>query len=386
MVLEVTSLEDAGYGTLRWAVEENTGPRTVVFRVSGIITLHSPIRVDDPYITIAGQTSPGGITIRGRDMDYALLEIRTHDVVIRYIRMRPGHGAPDCSALRIDDFEDGDSIYNVILDHLSISWNTDEGISVYGSEGVISGITIQNSLFAEPLSVHPTTVLTGGNDSAQASTVSNVDFHHNLFLTTGYRNPLVKTPVFRFINNLVYNWHFYAAQVIGGVRADFVGNIFVRGPLDTTYMYHSITACDAHGTDAVGGESSIYVRGNVGPYNPDGELDDWVMVYGVSGENGHEVGPAPESWRRLLPLPPSSQPVAVGATDTLREHLVRGAGASGRIDRWGRMVDARDSVDRRVISDFLSGRGFVPDSEEQVGGFIPMPSLEPYPDEDHDGM
>ena len=386
VVLEVTSLEDAGYGTLRWAVEENTGPRTVVFRVSGIITLRSPIRVDAPYITIAGQTSPGGITIRGKDMDYALMEIRTHDVIIRYIRMRPGHRAPDCSAIRIDDFEDGDSIYNVILDHLSISWNTDEGVSIYGADNGISGITVQNSIFSEPLSVHPTTVLTGGNDSAQASRVVNVDFHHNLFLTTGYRNPLVKTPSFRFINNLVYNWHFYAAQVIGGVNADVVGNIFIRGPLDTVYMYHSITASSAHNTDAVGGEPSLYVRDNIGPYNPDPSNDNWVMVYEITGENGSQVGPAPDLWRRSGPLPGAVYPVEIASVDTLESMLLPASGASRRVDGWGRMVDARDSVDRRVISDFLSGRGFVPDSEEEVGGFISMPSLEPYPDGDHDGM
>ncbi len=385
-MLEVTSLDDRGYGTLRWAIEENTGPRTIVFRVSGIITLYSPIRIDEPYITIAGQTSPGGITLRGEDMDYALLEIRTHDVIMRYIRIRPGHGAPDCSAVRIDDFEDGDSIYNVILDHVSISWNTDEGISIYGADNGISGVTVQNSIFSEPLSVHPTTVLTGGNDSLQASRVRNVDFHHNVILNTGHRNPLVKTPSYRFINNLVYNWYFYAAQMIGGVNADVVGNKFVRGPIDTVFMYHSITASAAHNTDAIGGEPSLYVQGNMGPYNPDPSSDNWIMVYEMGGENGSQVGPAPDMWKRSQPLPEALYPVEVASADTLENLLLSHAGASRRVDGWGRLVDARDGIDARVIQEYLDREGFVPDSEGQVGGYDSVPHLEPYPDSDHDGM
>jgi hypothetical protein len=84
-VYVVTSLNDAGPGTLREACEAE-GPRIVVFNVSGVIDLQSPLIITKPYITIAGQTAPGqGICLKRRELD-----IFTHDVIVRYIRSRPG--------------------------------------------------------------------------------------------------------------------------------------------------------------------------------------------------------------------------------------------------------------------------------------------------------
>ena len=81
----VTNLEDQGPGSLRWAVEQE-GPRTVIFLVSGNIELEKQLEIEHPYITIAGQTAPGdGICIKG-----GTLLIRTHDVTVRYIRVRLG--------------------------------------------------------------------------------------------------------------------------------------------------------------------------------------------------------------------------------------------------------------------------------------------------------
>lgn len=82
-VLHVTNLNDEGKGSLRWAIEQE-GSRTVVFDISGTITLDDDLSIDDPYITIAGQTAPGdGIALRDGS-----LEIETHDVVIRYSTLR----------------------------------------------------------------------------------------------------------------------------------------------------------------------------------------------------------------------------------------------------------------------------------------------------------
>ncbi len=386
VVLQVTNLENSGTGSLRWAIEENSGPRTIVFRVSGIITLNWPIRIDSPYVTIAGQTSPGGIVIKGEGMDYALFEIRTHDVIMRYLRIRPGHRAPDCSAIRIDDFDDADSIYNIILDHLSISWNTDEGIDMWGPSSVIDGITVQNSLLAEPLKVHPTTILTGGNTSEDAESVRRIDFHHNLIMNTGHRNPLVKTPLFRFINNIVYNWYFYATQIIGGVSIDIISNKYVGGPIDTTYHYHSVEATEAYNTDAIDGIPSIYISGNIGPYNPYPDSDNWIMVQKVSGENGNEEGQAPAVYRRDTALSYADYEISINAVNDLENIILDNVGASSRLDEYGNLVPSRDSVDLRLIQEYYNGGGFVPDSEEVVGGYPVIPSCTPYPDNDGDGM
>jgi hypothetical protein len=58
-VIEVTNLNDSGAGSLRAAVEAS-GPGVVVFRTGGTLTLNSSLTVTNPYLTIAGQTAPGG--------------------------------------------------------------------------------------------------------------------------------------------------------------------------------------------------------------------------------------------------------------------------------------------------------------------------------------
>ena len=92
----VSNTNDGGAGSLRECVEAS-GPRTCVFRVAGTITLDSSLEIENPYITIAGQTAPGGgITLRAGDTaSTAHLEVETHDVIIRYIRSRPGTRVTD---------------------------------------------------------------------------------------------------------------------------------------------------------------------------------------------------------------------------------------------------------------------------------------------------
>ena len=121
-VLTVTTLADSGPGSLRWACEQG-GARIVVFNVSGVIRLASPISVRAPYITIAGQTAPGdGVCVAGESF-----LIDTHDVIIRHMRFRRG----STSLLRRDDALGGNPVGNVIIDHCSCQWGLDENLSIY---------------------------------------------------------------------------------------------------------------------------------------------------------------------------------------------------------------------------------------------------------------
>jgi hypothetical protein len=116
-VIVVNSLADSGPGTLREACETG-GARIVVFNVSGVIRLKTPINVRAPYITIAGQTAPGdGVCVTG-----ASFLLDTHDIIIRHMRFR--RGAQD--VFFRDDALGGNCVGNVIIDHCSASWGYDQ--------------------------------------------------------------------------------------------------------------------------------------------------------------------------------------------------------------------------------------------------------------------
>ena len=152
-VLTVTNLNDSGPGSFRWACEQG-GARIVVFNVSGIIRLQSPVTVQAPYITIAGQTAPGeGVCIAGETF-----EINTHDVIVRHMRFRRGR----TSVWSRDDSFGGNPVGNIMIDHCSCEWGLDENISFYrhmfslgdGKERVKTptvNVTIQNTISAKAL-------------------------------------------------------------------------------------------------------------------------------------------------------------------------------------------------------------------------------------------
>ena len=136
-VIAVTNLDDSGPGSLRAAVEAE-GPRIIVFRVSGTIILESPLKISNPFVTIAGQTAPGdGVAVRDHP-----IQIDADEVVIRYLRVRLGDesgGDDDAISSRYHK--------NIILDHLSASWSIDEAVSLYHGENV----TVQWCLISESL-------------------------------------------------------------------------------------------------------------------------------------------------------------------------------------------------------------------------------------------
>lgn len=147
-VLLVTTLEDYRPGTdtaipgsLRAACEAK-GARIVVFRVSGIIRLKASLQITEPFLTIAGQSAPGrGVCL----VDYACSLSNVHDVVIRYLRCRPG----DRAGVELDALSTGGGCKNVILDHCSASWANDEVLSVSGAGQ--DNITVQWCFITESM-------------------------------------------------------------------------------------------------------------------------------------------------------------------------------------------------------------------------------------------
>ncbi|HEY7865772.1 MAG TPA: hypothetical protein VIC51_07185, partial [Psychromonas sp.] len=226
-VIEVTNLNGSGPGSLREAAEAS-GPRTVVFKVSGVIDLEGEtISITNPYITIAGQTAPeGGITLKGHE-----LGIRTHDVVVRFLKIRTGTEYPlaDQVGDAIGMIGKGD-LYNNIIDHVSMSWAHDENAQVWSwsKDTAPHNITYSWNIISEGLDGHSTGFIAGSNDNTKD--FKDVTLHNNLFANTSHRLPLLRIASAKVVNNLIYNWHWFATGVNGGAHVDIIGNKYKPGP------------------------------------------------------------------------------------------------------------------------------------------------------------
>lgn len=227
-VITVSNLNDDGIGSFRWACEQG-GARIIVFNVSGIIKLKTPIIVRAPYITIAGQSAPGdGVCIAGESF-----QVNTHDVVVRHMRFRRGN----THVWYREDSFGGNPVGNIMIDHCSCEWGLDENISFYrhmfdlgdaiGSrkEPTVN-VTIQNTISAKSLDTY---------NHAFGSTIGgeNASFMRNLWADNTGRNPSIGWGgVFNFVNNVIYNWVHRTAD--GGefsTMSNFVNNYYKPGPL-----------------------------------------------------------------------------------------------------------------------------------------------------------
>jgi hypothetical protein len=307
----------------------------------------------------------------------------THDIIIRYIRVRVGF-----STCFPDQTGDAISLYggvsNIIYDHTSASWALDETYQLWSNGGAITNITFSNNLLAEALSAHSTVIISGAQDTATAALVGPFDLHHNLLMNSSHRQPLLFTTPVRMVNNIVYNWGFYATQTVGGVALDAINNIYKAGPIDPGV--HEIQVYPGSNGDSVAGNPSIYVLGNKGPHNSTPSSDNWPMVQLVSSENGSEQGTLSTTYRRTTPLAALPIPIVPTATANLESAMLQDVGDSARLDCNGNWVSNRDTVDLRLINDYQTGTGSIPTTENDVGGFPTIANGTPCADSDHDGM
>ena len=380
-IIEVTNLNNCGPGSFRAACEAS-GPRIVVFRVAGIIDLDGKrIIISNPYITIAGQTAPeGGITIKGHE-----LRIKTHDVIIRYIRVRTG---------RRDDFskQEGDAIalvndcYNVIIDHCSLSWSNDENAQIWSEANASHHITFSWNLIAEGLTYNHGSCgfIAGSNKDALG--IHDISIHHNLFMNNDGRSPFVKCRDARIINNLIYNWHWCATEIGGGIKVDIIGNKYKMGPETKNSRSWEVNVRPYKGSPDFGppGDPSIYIANNLGPHqnNPDG--DNWNMLW-VNMSNP-PVPPNRSKCRRLTPLKELTPPITVHSVLDIKDIVLDNVGANKRLDENGSWVSDRDAVDSRLIDEYLNGKGRIPIDESSVKGYPTIAPSTPHKDSDHDGM
>jgi pectate lyase len=361
-VIQVTNLRDSGPGSFRAAATAR-GRRIVVFGVSGTITLHSDIDVYTPYLTIAGQTAPGGgITLRAHPCNgKGVLGVHTHDVVIRYMRFRPGphpcYGEGESSD-GIVIYEKG--THHVVVDHSSISWGVDENVSLYDDA---HDITLSWNVISEGLarSTHAEGEHSKGAHLSGENTF-NISFHHNLLAHNLDRNPQPTNPgVADIRNNVVYNYGEHAALTSnshGRPRFNFVGNYYLPGPDTDTSEYE----LDVYEGSDVGW--SFFVKGNIGPHRPRG-----------AQPQADTVDPAGRS--SMVSRPFRTAYVSTTSAFRAKRQVLARAGAS---------FPHRDAVDRRVVRDVRQGTGRIIDDPADVGGWPVLPATQAPPDTDRDGM
>ena len=378
-VLFVTNLNDSGPGSLRAAVEAD-GPRTVIFRVSGTIALKSTLAVTKPYITIAGQTCPGG-GICLKDRSFA---ISADHVIVRYVRCRPGDNTKaESDALSISSGK------NIMVDHCSTSWSVDETLSA-STGGQMGNVTVQWCIISESLhdSIHHKGPH-GYGSLIRGGWGNGYTFHHNLYAhhyarlpRPGNYNDRSKDPdgfTLDFRNNVIYNWAGRAA----GYNADgsnntnsitkmnFVGNYYKKGINSKGSLAFSESTKSA----------KAYFCDNCmnGSY-PD---DPWSLV-AFSNFSQEDL----ESYKQSSPIP--APPVQTEDAITAYEWVLAEAGAT---------LPNRDAVDIRIVNDVKNRTGRIINDEEEVGGWPELKSAEPPPatlgseqkpavggDSDQDGM
>ena len=342
-VVKVTNLNDSGPGSLRDAVALES-PRTIVFEVSGIIPLESPLIIEHPYITIAGQTAP----LPGISLNHSTLRIHTHDVCVQHIRVR--HGDLTAQQQPVEDADIADSIiirshesrgenaYNVVLDNLSVSWSIDEAISIFGG---VTDVTIRDSIIAEPLRFnahnrnHAYCLLI--RDDAQRISILG-----NVFAHCQRRNPRMDGGTLQYANNLVYNAGEYAVHAHDDdIDIAMVGNI-LEFPDNESDRWQSLGAREFFAS------RSQWAR----LYTQDNELpQDKVLHQAREQGQPADVQPMPTVWEGS---------VQVIDPQDLRQHIT---------DWVGAYPHSRDDHDERVITGVNQGLGGYIDSQSQVGGY-----------------
>jgi len=402
-VYHVTNLLDKGQGSLRYGIEQVERPCTIVFDVAGIISLNSPLKISKGNITIAGQSAPGdGICLKGYT-----LTIQASNVCVRFIRSRLGDETKtEDDAMNCYYGNKGVAAWeNIIIDHCSMSWSTDECGSFYGSRG----FTLQWCLLAESLtiSVHDK----GAHGYGGIWGGQTASFHHNLLAHHSNRLPRLCGSRYsdnaaeekvELINNVIYNWTGEGAYAGEGGSYNLIGNYYKPGPATAAKKAHCrfFTPYKDDGTNsqAAGVCGKFYLKGNY----MDGTVSSLTdgqktEVSNANADNYASTAFVPKSGKLAefkadskFDISHNGSTVTQQAANGAFVSVLKSAGASLR----------RDKVDARIISEVQDGTytyygckgspcGLI-DSQTDVGGWPAYSATEEEiktnKDQDSDGM
>jgi hypothetical protein len=359
-IIRVTTLKAEGPGSFKAALE-TSGPRIIVFEVGGVIDLaRSVLEVREPFLTIAGQTAPSpGITlIRGG------MNVRTHDVIVRHIRIRTGvDGQAKRSGWDPDAFGTV-SARDVIVDHCTFSWAIDENMSASGPrfkgrdvtewrQSTSHNVTFSYNLASEGLAdaSHPKGEHSKG--SLVHDNATHILFYRNIWAHNEERSPLLKGGVHSaVINNLIYNpgkravhYNLMALEWAGhpyqNGKLDAVGNVMRGGPSTDGALPFLTLGGD--------GDLEYFAEDNIA-------VDKYgapLPMFGRYGETRAKLitTAKPVTWPEGINVMPSRE---------VETHVLAQAGARP----WDRHAD-----DIRVLYFIAEGRGRIIDNETDVSAY-----------------
>jgi len=379
-VFIVSNLNDKDQGSFREAAEAK-GKRIIVFSVSGTIHLATKLSIKGD-VTIAGQTAPGdGICLADNS-----ISLGGDNIIIRYLRFRMGDkyqkgGMVDGNGG--DDAFGGVRRKNIIIDHCSMSWSTDEVFSVYAGDST----TLQWNLISEPLnySYH---FETGDKDYEHHGFGGiwgglHLTAHHNLFAHCNNRNPRFNgirhtpTEFVDYRNNVIYNWGGNTIYAGEGGDYNIINNYFKYGPNTNKNVRYRIVNPGKNETIGFG---KWYVDGNYVDEANDVSKNNWLGI--IMGNGGTEQ----DKKNTVIDKPHNAWPIPTQTAEEAYEAVLRSVGASYK----------RDTLDERIINNvknrtgnFVDVQGSFPHGtafEITVNAWPALKSLSPLIDSDKDGI
>ena len=340
----VTSLTDnpdsPQPGTLRYALKQK-GPRIIEFAVSGVIHLKQELEIHNDYVSVLGQSSPGGIVLTG-----AQTSIKANQVILRYLRFRPGHLQGEGDALTARNQ------HHIIIDHCSLSWANDEVASFYNNQQ----FTLQYSIIAESLrnaghhkGSHGYGGIWGG---AKASFLRNVVAHHDS------RNPRIngyrlkpeypqQEALTDIRNNVFFNWGDNSGYGAEGTRFNLVNNYYKPGPASDDIRFFELWS--KPGLPA----SRAFISGNV-MAGYDTISNDNKLGLTIKNHNKLSRSEIAEVFQTTL----ADSPFDIAPSETLTagaayQRLIIDGDVGANKNARGRFSD---SVDTRLLSEIRNGK------------------------------
>ncbi len=361
-VIAVTNLNDSGPGSLRDAVDQEIGPKTIVFNVSGNIQLKSRLVVSQPFVTIAGQTAPG----KGIMISRAPIGLTGNDGIVRFLRVRIGGGTT----------YDGMGLTGAnhsIIDHCSISWTIDESFSSRGAHN----ISLQRTLIAEALNVAGHDKYPAGKMHGFAATIGGDigSFHHNLLAHNYGRNWSIGgglngdgyyTGRLDIRNNVVYNWGQRTTDG-GANEVNFVNNYYKPGASTKIFV-----ALNAQHEGVGKGMQRYFFDGNIMPGYFDLKTQEKGRKMTVSNK---EI----VNYETFVDKPFFESHVNTQSAEAAYKNVLSDVGANQPVF---------DTYDQRIIQETLKGTFTYKGSKSGLGGMIDHQddagSWENYPNESRD--